>query len=148
MVDGPRHRPDRVRSLAVLPLANFTGDPRQDPYVDGLHDVLVAELGRVANLTVISRQSTLRYRDSELPLPTIARELGVEALVEGSVMLAADSVLVIVQLVRAEPEEHLWAGTYRVEVEGAVARQREVARGIARAAGAPAAALVVGSEEH
>jgi DNA-binding SARP family transcriptional activator/TolB-like protein len=142
LVNGPRHQSGRITSLAVLPLANFTGDPQQDAYVNGLHDVLVAELGRIADVTVISRQSTLRYRGSELPAPAIARELGVEALVEGSVTLAADSVRVTVQLVRAEPEEHLWAATYHTERPGALTLQGKVARAIVQAAGASVTPVV------
>ena len=131
-----------IRRLAVLPLANLTGDPEQEYFVAGMHDALLTELGRIGDLTVISRQSTLRYQGSDEPVPTIARALGVEALVEGSVFQAGDSVRITVQLVRAEPEEHLWAGTYHGELRRALALQGEVARAIARAINARVAPAV------
>jgi DNA-binding SARP family transcriptional activator/TolB-like protein len=122
-----------IRSLAVIPFANLTGDPEQDYFVAGMHDALVTELGQIAALKVISRQSMIRYLDSDLPLPAIARELGVDALVEGSVPSAGDSVRMTVQVIRAEPEEHLWARTYERPLRNALALQGEVAQGIARA---------------
>ncbi len=122
-----------VRRLAVLPLVNLTGDPGQEYFVHGMHDALITELGQIAALTVISRQSVMRYQDSQEPLAAIAAALGVEALVEGSVFLAGDSVRITVQLVRAEPEEHLWADTYYGELRNALPLQGEVARAIARA---------------
>jgi TolB-like protein/Flp pilus assembly protein TadD len=122
-----------IRRLAVLPLANITGNPEQDYFVAGMHDALVTELGRVADLTVISRQSVLQYARSDKPLPVIARELGVDALVEGSVFLAGDSVRVSAQLIRADPEERVWSEAYRGNLAEALALQGEVARGIARA---------------
>jgi DNA-binding SARP family transcriptional activator/TolB-like protein/Tfp pilus assembly protein PilF len=124
-----------ARRVAVLPLANLTGDPQQEYFVAGMHDALVTELGQIAGLTVISRQSVIRYQDSDLPLPVIARQLDVQALVEGSVFLVGDSVRINVQLVRAEPEEHLWADAYYGELPNALALQGEVARAIARAIG-------------
>jgi TolB-like protein/Flp pilus assembly protein TadD len=117
-------------------LANLTGDPDQEYFVAGMHDALVTELAQIAALTVISRQSMLRYQDSDEPLPAIARALGVEALVEGSVFQAGDSVRITVQLIRAQPEEHLWASTYHGTLRNVLALQGEVARAIARAIGA------------
>ncbi|HEX6103986.1 MAG TPA: protein kinase [Gemmatimonadales bacterium] len=130
-----RHAGDarEVRRLAVLPLANLTGDPRREYFVDGLHDALISEMSRIPGLVVISRQSMMRYRGSTEPVPLIARALGVDALLEGSVFLAGDSVRITVQLVRAEPEEHLWAGSYHRGLENALALQGEVARAVARA---------------
>jgi DNA-binding SARP family transcriptional activator/TolB-like protein len=131
-----------VRRLAVLPLDNHTGDPRQDYFVAGMHEALLTKLAQIPALTVISRQSVVRYGDSEEPLPAIARALGVDALVEGSVFLVGDSVRITVQLVRAEPEEHLWAGDYYGELRNALALQGEVARAIAQAIDARVAPAV------
>jgi DNA-binding SARP family transcriptional activator/TolB-like protein len=122
-----------VERIAVLPLANLTGDPQQEFYVSGMHEALILELGRITDLTVISRQSVLRYQNSNVPLPVIARELAVDALVEGGVFLVGDSVRITAQLVRANPEGHLWAEAYRGGVGEALALQSEVARAIAGA---------------
>jgi TolB-like protein/tetratricopeptide (TPR) repeat protein len=122
-----------IHRLAVLPLSNLTGDPQQDYFVAGMHDALVTELAQIGALMVTSRQSVLRYEGSDRPMPEIARELGVDALVEGSVFRAGDSVRITVQLVRAEPEEHLWTGTYLGALHDALALQGNVARGLASA---------------
>ncbi|MGD2217981.1 MAG: hypothetical protein PVJ64_14585, partial [Gemmatimonadales bacterium] len=120
-----------VRSLAVLPLANLMGDPGQAYFVDGLHDVLIGELAGISELTVISRTSVMRYRDTDRPLGEIAAELGVDALVEGSVFHAGDSVRVTAQLVRGAPEEHLWQGRYEGRLSQAFGLQTRVAEAIA-----------------
>jgi eukaryotic-like serine/threonine-protein kinase len=122
-----------IRRLAVLPLANHTGDAAQDYFVDGMHDALLAELGRMPDLVVISRQSVLRYRGSDMALPAIARELDVDALVEGAVFRSGDSVRVTVQLVRGEPEQHLWVSAHRGALADALAVQQDVAMAIGRA---------------
>ena len=119
-----------IRRLAVLPLANHTGDARQEYFVDGLHEALVTELSQIPGLTVISRQSTVQYRDTDRAVPVIARELQVDALLEGSVFRAEDSVRITVQLVRADPEGHMWAGTYHGALRNAIALQGEVARAV------------------
>ena len=121
-----------IRRLAVLPLANLTGDQRQEYFVDGMHQALVSELSQIPELTVISRQSTMQYRGTDGPVPAIARELGVDALIEGSVFRAEDSVRITVQLIRARPEGHVWAGTYRGALRNALALQGEVARAVGR----------------
>jgi DNA-binding SARP family transcriptional activator/TolB-like protein len=126
---GPRE----IQRLAVLPLENLMGDPAQDYFVAGMHDALVAELSQIGALTVLSRQSVLRYRGSDKGLPLIARELGVDALVEGSVFRAGDSIRITVQLVRADPEEHLWAHSYPATFGEALGLQRQVARALALA---------------
>jgi eukaryotic-like serine/threonine-protein kinase len=122
-----------IRSIAVLPLANLTGNAEHDYFVDGMHDALIAEVAQIGTLVVISRQSVLRYRRSEASLPAIARELGVDALIEGSVFLAGDSVRITVQLVRAEPERHLWASSFEGSLGGALGLHGQVARAIANA---------------
>jgi TolB-like protein/DNA-binding SARP family transcriptional activator len=128
-----------IRRLAVLPLANLTGDERQGYFVDGMHEALVTELSQIPALTVISRQSTVHYHGTDRPVPMIARELGVDALLEGSVFRAEDSVRITVQLIRADPEEHMWAGTYQGALRNAIALQREVARAVGEAINARAA---------
>jgi TolB-like protein/DNA-binding SARP family transcriptional activator len=122
-----------IRRLAVLPLANLTGDERQEYFVDGMHEALVTELSQIPELTVISRQSTVQYQGTDRPAPMIARELGVDALLEGSVFRAKDSVRITVQLIRADPEGHMWAGTYHGALRNAIALQREVARAVGHA---------------
>jgi TolB-like protein len=107
-------RPDppspRIDSIAVLPLANLTGDPGQQHFVDAMHDGLIAELAQIRGLRVISRQSVLRYRGTDRAAPDIARELNVAGLVEGSVFRAGDTVRITLQLLQARPtERHLWA---------------------------------------
>lgn len=133
MLRGSAPDPSAIRRLAVLPLANLTGDAGQDYFVAGMHDALVAELGKIPGLTVISRQSVIRYQDSDEPLPAIARALGVDAVVEGSVFLAGDSVRVIAQLMRASPEQPLWSEAYHGALPRALALQRDIARAIATA---------------
>jgi TolB-like protein/DNA-binding SARP family transcriptional activator len=129
-----------IRRLAVLPLANLTGDERQEYFVNGMHEALVTELSQIPALTVISRQSTVQYQGTDRPIPAIARELGVDALLEGSVFRAEDSVRITVQLIRADPEEHMWAGTYRGALRNAITLQGEVARAVGLAIHAKAAA--------
>jgi DNA-binding SARP family transcriptional activator/TolB-like protein len=119
--------------IAVLPLANLTGDSLQDYFVAGMHDALISELAKVGALTVYSRQSVLRYEDSDRPLPEIAGELGVDALVEGAVFKSGDSVRISVQLVRAEPERHLFSETFTGPLNRALALQGTVARAVADA---------------
>ena len=101
-----------IGSLAVLPLSNLTGDPDQDYYVDGLQDILITELSQIRDLRVTSRQSTKRYRDSQLPATEIAKELGVDALVEGSLLRDGSKIEVSIQLIHGRSDEHLWAERY------------------------------------
>lgn len=137
----PADGPVRIASLAVLPLVNLTGDQAQLYLSDGLTDALITELATIGACRVISRQSTLRYRESHLPVPDIARELGVDALVEGSVTRSDDRVRLTVQLVLADPERHLWAGAYERPVRDILRLQSEatraIARAVAQAAGSP-----------
>lgn len=103
---------DSAVALAVLPLHNLTGDPGQDYFVDGLQDSLVTGLAELGALRVTSRQSTVRYRGSDKPLTNIAGELGVDVLVEGSLLRTGDRVEVNLQLVDGRNDEHLWAQRY------------------------------------
>jgi TolB-like protein/Flp pilus assembly protein TadD len=121
-----------VRSLAVLPLANLMGDPKQAYFVDGLHDLLIGELAGISELTVISRTSVMRYRDTDRSMGEIAAELEVDALVEGSVFRAGDTVRINVQLIRGAPEDHLWQDRYEGRLSEALGLQTRVAEAIAR----------------
>jgi TolB-like protein len=121
-----------VRSLAVLPLENMMGDPEQAYFVDGLHDVLIGELGGISELTVMSRTSVMRYQDTDRPMGEIAAELRVDALVEGSVFRAGDTVRVNVRLIRGSPEENLWQDHYEGRLIEALGLQTRVAEAIAR----------------
>jgi serine/threonine protein kinase/tetratricopeptide (TPR) repeat protein len=114
-VETPRGAdvPRSVKRLAVLPLTNLAGDEAQDYFVAGMHEALIGELSLLGDVDVISRQSTLRYRNSELPLGEIAQQLGVEAIVTGSVIRAEDTVRVQVTLTEALPRERvLWSQTF------------------------------------
>jgi TolB-like protein/DNA-binding winged helix-turn-helix (wHTH) protein len=103
---------EEVGSLAVLPLSNLTGNPEQAFYVDGLQDILITQLSQIHGLRVTSRQSTKRYRHSQLAARDIARELGVDALVEGSLLRKGDNVEVTIQLIDGRNDVHLWADQY------------------------------------
>jgi serine/threonine-protein kinase len=122
-----------VRSIAVLPLANLSGDPEQEFFADGMTEALITDLSRISALMVISRTSVMRFKESDLSLPEIARRLGVDAVVEGSVQLETDQVRITAQLVDAATDSHLWADTFQRELVGVLALQSEVARSIANA---------------
>ncbi len=127
-------RQPALRSIAVLPLHNYTGDPEQDYFVNGFHDALIGALGQVSALRVISRTSTLRYQSHDLPsLQEIARELGVEVILEGSVAGSGDHVRIQLQLIEAFPEErHLWAQEYQQDLRNILVLQSDVVQTIAR----------------
>jgi len=124
--------PVAITSLSVLPLTNLTGDPAQEYFVDGMADALITQLARLDAFRVISRQSTLRYRGSQLPLAEIARALGVDAVLEGSVARFENRVRVTVQLVHARPERHLWAGAYERPFTDLLQLHSEIAKTVAR----------------
>jgi TolB-like protein/Flp pilus assembly protein TadD len=127
-----RGDPTHIDALAVLPLANLTGSAEQEYFVEGMHDALIGELGQISILTVTSRTTVLRYRNTEKSVPEIARELHVDAVVEGSVFRAGDSVRIHVQLIRAAPQERqLWAQTYDGDLRNVLTLQKRVARAIA-----------------
>ena len=130
---------DVVRSLAVLPLNNLTGNPDQDYYVDGLQDLLITELSQLPGLRVTSRQSTIRYRDSQLPAADIAEELGVDALVEGSLLREGDKIEVAVQLIDGRSDAHLWAERYARETAGIFGLMADMANAIGAEIGVAAA---------
>ncbi len=120
-----------IESLAVLPLDNLSQDPEQDYFVEGMHEALTAELSKISALKVISRTSAMRYKGTDKAMPQIARELGVDGLIEGSVVREGDQVRVTVQLIHGPTDKHLWAESYQREMRGILALQSEVARAIA-----------------
>jgi TolB-like protein/DNA-binding winged helix-turn-helix (wHTH) protein/tetratricopeptide (TPR) repeat protein len=121
----------RIQSLAVLPLENLSGDPAQEYFTDGVTEALITDLGRIGELRVISRTSVMRYKGTKKPLQEIARELQVDALVEGTVARWGDRVRITANLVQASPEKHLWADTFERDLNDVLALQDDVSRAIA-----------------
>ena len=121
----------QIESIAVLTLDNLSGDPEQDYFVDGMTEALIANLAKISALKVISRTSAMRYQGSDKPLPDIARELGVDAVIEGSAMRVGDRVRITAQLIEAATDQHLWAESYERDLTDILALQGEVARTIA-----------------
>jgi TolB-like protein/DNA-binding winged helix-turn-helix (wHTH) protein/Flp pilus assembly protein TadD len=120
-----------VKSIAVLPLLNLSNDPEQQFFADGMTDELITNLARISSLRVISRTSAMAYLGSRKPAAQIARELGVDALVEGSVVRAGSKVRITAQLIHAASDRHLWAQSYDRELSDVLTVQGEVAREIA-----------------
>ena len=120
-----------IRSLAVLPLENLTGDAGQEYFADGMTEALITDLSKIGALTVISRTSVMPYKGTGMSLPEIARELGVDALVEGSVQREGNIVRVTAQLIEAATDRHLWADRFERELTSILSLQGEVARAIA-----------------
>ena len=127
-----RAAPRRIESLAVLPLENLSRDPEQEYFADGMTEELIADLGKIRALRVISRTSAMRYKGTKKSLLEIARELNVDALVEGSVLRAGDRVRITTQLIHAATDRHLWSESYERDLKDVLALQSEVARSIAR----------------
>jgi len=125
-----------IRSLAVLPLQNLSGDPEQEYFADGMTDELITDLAQLADLRVISRTSVMRYKKSEKTLPEIARDLNVDAVVEGTVARRGDRVRIRVQVIRAGDDRHLWARAYEREFQDIFLLQSEAAHEIAEQVGA------------
>ncbi len=126
-----------LKSLAVLPFDNLSGDPEQQFFVDGLQDALIGELAQINALRVISRTSTLGYENTDKTVPEIAAELGVGGIVEASVMRAGENVRIQVQLIEAFPEErHLWAKSFDADISDVLSVQSDVARAVAERVGA------------
>jgi eukaryotic-like serine/threonine-protein kinase len=125
-------QPPGIRSIAVLPLENLSGDPEQEYFADGMTDDLITELSKISALRVIARTSVMRYKETKKPLPEIARELRVDAVIEGSVMRSGNRVRINAQLVDARTERNLWAQTYDRDLGDILALHSDVARAIAR----------------
>ena len=124
-------RPVGIRSLAVLPLENFSGDPSQDFFADGMTDELITNLAQIKALRVVSRTSVMTYKGTRKPLREIARELNVDAVVEGSVLRSGDQVRITAQLIQVPADKHLWAESYQGNVSDTLAVQNQVASAIA-----------------
>jgi len=122
----------RFESLAVLPLANLSGDPGQEYFADGMTEELITDLASIPSLKVISRTSIMRFKNSKEPLREIARALDVDAIVEGSVQRAGDRVRITAQLIEASRDRHLWARSFERDFRDVLALQSEVAREIAK----------------
>ncbi len=125
--DGPQ-----VRSLAVLPLENLSHDPEQEYFAEGLTEALIMTLAKIGELRVVSRTSAMQYKGVHKPLREIARELEVDAIVEGSVLRAGRRVRITAQLIDAAKETHLWAESYERDLRNVLALQSEVAQAVAR----------------
>src|SRR5262245_58263469 len=121
-----------VRSVVVLPLVNLNGGPEHAYLADGMTEALINELARVRGLHVISRTSSMQYRDTRKPIPDIARELQVDAVIEGSVQQSADRVRTTVQLIDGATDQPLWANSYDRNLRDVLTLQREVADAIVR----------------
>jgi TolB-like protein/DNA-binding winged helix-turn-helix (wHTH) protein/Tfp pilus assembly protein PilF len=122
----------RLNSIAVLPLENLSGDPSEEFFADGMTDQLITDLAKVGSLRVISRTSVMQYKGTKKPLPEIARELNVDAIVEGSVIRSGERVRVTAQLLQASTDQHLWAETYDRDRGDVLKLQGEVADSIAQ----------------
>jgi TolB-like protein/DNA-binding winged helix-turn-helix (wHTH) protein/Tfp pilus assembly protein PilF len=125
-----RSAAEGIESLAVLPLQNLSGNKEEDYFAEGMTDELITDLGKISSLRVISRTSVMQYRDAKKPLPEIARELNVDAVVEGTVLRSGDRVRIAAQLIRAVPEKHLWAQSYERDLRDVLGLQGEVAQAI------------------
>src|SRR5271168_908561 len=123
--------PTGIRSIAVLPLENLSGDASQDYFADGMTDELITDLAQISALRVISRTSVMVYKGARKPLPQIARELNVDAVVEGTVLRSGDQVRITAQLIEASTDKHLWSQSYQGELKDTLALQNQVARAIA-----------------
>jgi TolB-like protein/DNA-binding winged helix-turn-helix (wHTH) protein/Flp pilus assembly protein TadD len=120
-----------IRSLAVLPLESLSSDQSQDYFADGMTDELISDLGQISALRVISRTSAMGYKHARKPLPQIARELNVDAVVEGTVLRSGDQVRITAQLIEAATDRHLWSQSYEGELRDTLVLQNKVAKAIA-----------------
>jgi TolB-like protein/Tfp pilus assembly protein PilF len=121
----------RIRSLAVLPLRNLSGDPAQDYLADGITEALIGSLANIHDLRVTSHTSVMRFKNPQVSVPEIARTLGVDALVEGSVIKEGDRIRVTAQLIRGPTDQHFWSETYDREMRDALTLESELAQSIA-----------------
>jgi TolB-like protein/Tfp pilus assembly protein PilF/predicted Ser/Thr protein kinase len=123
--------PPRIESLAVLPLENLSGDPEQEYFADGMTEELITSLAKIGALKVISRTSMMQYKGTKKPLPQIAKELNVDAVIEGSVLREGGQVRITAQLIQASTDQHLWAESYQRDLRSVLAMQSEMASAIA-----------------
>ncbi|MDQ7053954.1 MAG: protein kinase [candidate division KSB1 bacterium] len=120
-----------IHSIAVLPLTNLSGDPAQDYFSDGMTEALITDLSKIRALKVISRTSVMPYKNATESLPEIARKLGVQAIIEGSVMRDGQRIRISAQLIDAKNDRHLWAQSYERNLADVFALQRDIAQAIA-----------------
>src|SRR5207247_4095869 len=129
---APAGSPLEIKSLAVLPLENPSGDTAQDYFADGMTEAVIAELSKISALRVISRQSMMQYKGTRKTTPEIARDLNVDAIVEGSIVRSGDRVGITVKLIRAAKEEQpLWTERYQRDLRDILELQSEIGRAIA-----------------
>jgi TolB-like protein/DNA-binding winged helix-turn-helix (wHTH) protein len=119
-----------IRSVAVLPMQNLSNDPNQEYFVDGMTDELITDLAQIRELKVVSKTSIMQYKGTRTTLPEIGRELGVDAVVEGSVLRSGDRVRITAQLIRAATDRHIWAATYDGDLKDVLSLQARVAEAI------------------
>jgi TolB-like protein/DNA-binding winged helix-turn-helix (wHTH) protein len=131
-VRAVREPPLQIQSIAVLPLENLSGDPQQEYFADGMTEELITNLGKISALRVISRTSVMRYKGTKKPLPEIAKELSVDAIVEGTVLRSGNRVRVTANLLHASTDRHLWAESYERDLGDVLTLQSEVAQAVAR----------------
>jgi len=122
----------QVNSIAVLPLQNLSGDPNQEYFSDGMTDALITDLAQIGSLKVISRTSSMQHKQTRKSLPEIARELGVDGIIEGSTQRSGDRVRITAQLIHAPSDRHLWANTYEGDLRDVLSLERNVTEDIAR----------------
>jgi TolB-like protein/DNA-binding winged helix-turn-helix (wHTH) protein len=122
--------PNRIRSVAVLPLQNLSNDSNQEYFVDGMTDELITDLAQIRELKVVSKTSIMQYKGTRTPLPQIGRELGVDAVVEGSVLRSGDRVRITAQLIRTSTDRHIWAEAYDGDLRDVLSLQARVAEAI------------------
>ncbi len=126
-----REPPLQIQSIAVLPFENLSHDPEQEYFADGMTEELITNLGKISALRVISRTSVMQYKGTRKPLPQIARELNVDAIVEGTVQRSENRMRITANLLHASTDRHLWAERYERDLRDVLALQSEVARAIA-----------------
>ena len=122
----------QIRSLAVLPLQNLSADPAQEYFSDGMTDALITDLAQIGSLKVISRTSSMQYRNTKKSLPEIARELNVDGIVEGTVQRSGDRVRISAQLIQGIADKHIWANSYERDLRDVFVLERDVTDDIAR----------------
>jgi TolB-like protein/DNA-binding winged helix-turn-helix (wHTH) protein len=124
--------PPEIHSLAVLPLQNLSNEPAQEYFSEGMTDALITDLAQISSLKVISRTSSIQYKQTKKSLPEIARELNVDGIVEGTVQRSGDRVRITAQLIHGSSDKHLWAASYERDTRDVFALQRDVAEDIVR----------------
>jgi TolB-like protein/DNA-binding winged helix-turn-helix (wHTH) protein/Flp pilus assembly protein TadD len=128
---GPR----RIESIAVLPLRNLSTDPEYEYFTEGMTDELITHLAKIGRLRVISHTSVNRYKDTKLPVREIAKELGVDAVIEGTVLRSGDRIRITAQLIDARTDRHLWAESYERDIKDVLALQDDVSQQIVHEVG-------------